>query len=248
MHASFEAGILTSDAFAGRVTGELGLSLPLEEFARDWNDIFWLNEPVSRLIARLKSRGYTLILGSNTNCLHASFYRRRFASTLDHFDALVLSYEVGCLKPDRRFYDACAAAAGALAGECVFIDDVAENVLGARRAGLQSLQYVDMAGLVDGLRGLGVEVALLECSTQRLLREIQKSNVTIGSSQFQASRRVERPEDEPFMRVEIQAVQCSLDLRAQVAWRTRTLEAGTTYGSESWCIPAARIRRRFGPS
>jgi FMN phosphatase YigB (HAD superfamily) len=163
MHLCFEAGTLTSDAFAGRVTGVLGLSLPLEEFARDWNDIFWLNEPVSRLIARLKSRGYTLILGSNTNCLHASFYRRGFASTLDHFDALVLSYEVGCLKPDRRFYEACAAAAGALAGECVFIDDVAENVLGARRAGLQSLQYVDMAGLVDGLRGLGVEVALDEC-------------------------------------------------------------------------------------
>ena len=64
--------ILTSDAFAGSVTAGLGLSLPLEEFVRDWEDIFWLNEPVSRLIARLKSRGYTLILGSNTNVLHAS--------------------------------------------------------------------------------------------------------------------------------------------------------------------------------
>ena len=159
LHASFEAGDLTPDAFAERVTGELGFSLPLEEFARDWNDIFWLNEPVSRLIARLKSGGYTLILGSNTNSLHANSYRHTFAATLDLFDALVLSYEVGCLKPDRRFYEACTAAAGVAGGDCVFIDDVAVNVEGARKAGLQSLRYVDMAGLIDGLRGFGVEVA-----------------------------------------------------------------------------------------
>jgi FMN phosphatase YigB (HAD superfamily) len=118
-----------------------------------------LNEPVSRLIERVGSGGYTLILGSNTNQIHAAYFRRRFAATLDRFDAYVLSYEVGCLKPDRRFYEACVKAAGTRAGSCVFIDDMAENVAGARGAGLQSLLYVETAGLVAGLRELGVEVA-----------------------------------------------------------------------------------------
>ncbi len=99
------------------------------------------------------------MLGSNTNVLHAPYFRRKFAATLDRFDAYVLSYEVGCLKPDRRFYEACAKAAGAPAGSCVFIDDMALNVAGARAAGLQGIQYVETAALVEELNGLGVEIA-----------------------------------------------------------------------------------------
>jgi HAD superfamily hydrolase (TIGR01509 family) len=159
LHAPFESGLITPVAFAANVTAGLGISLPFEEFVHDWEDIFSLNEPVAQLIASLDARGYRLILGSNTNVLHASFYRRRFAATLDRFDALVLSHELGCMKPDVRFYEACAKAANTPAGSCIFIDDMAENVAGAKAAGMQSLQYVDTAGLVAGLRELGVEIA-----------------------------------------------------------------------------------------
>ena len=95
LHVPFESGLLPATAFAESVTASLGLSLPFEDFVRDFEDIFWLNEPVARLIAALDSAGYTLILGSNTNALHAPFYRRQFAATLDRFDAIVLSHEVG---------------------------------------------------------------------------------------------------------------------------------------------------------
>jgi glucose-1-phosphatase len=158
LHTRFETGELTPVAFYD----ELGLEYPFEDFVRDWEDVFWLNEPVARLIARLKSRSYRLILGSNTNCLHAAYFRRKFAETLDLFDALVLSYQVGAMKPDRRFYEACERAAGVPAGECVFIDDLAGNVDGARRAGLKALQYVGNERLEEALGRLGVEVGGLE--------------------------------------------------------------------------------------
>jgi putative hydrolase of the HAD superfamily len=144
--------------FAESIMARLGLSFPFDDFARDWEDIFWLNEPVSRLVASLKSKGYTLILGSNTNSMHAVHFRRQFAATLDQFDAFVLSYEVGCLKPDVRFYEACVRAAGVPAASCVFIDDLAENVEGARNAGLKSVHYVDDPNLIANLQELGVEV------------------------------------------------------------------------------------------
>jgi HAD superfamily hydrolase (TIGR01509 family) len=107
----------------------------------------------------LKSRGYTLLLGSNTNVLHATQYRRQFARTIDLFDHLILSYEVGCLKPDARFYRAAVAAAGVPAASCVFFDDLLENVEGARKAGLNGLQYVDTPSLIAGLQQLGVEIS-----------------------------------------------------------------------------------------
>ena len=139
-----------------------GLALSDDEFLEAWQDIFWLNESVAELVAHLKSRGYTLLLGSNTNVLHARYFRRKFAPTLDHFDHLILSHEVGCLKPDARFYQACVAAAGVAPGACVFIDDMHENVEGARSAGLVAHHYIDTPGLIADLRRLGVEVPASE--------------------------------------------------------------------------------------
>jgi putative hydrolase of the HAD superfamily len=154
----FESGRMAPDRFARELMARAGLSVSYEEFVRDWEDIFWLNEPVARLVSLLKARNYTLILGSNTNVLHSSHFRRRFASTLDQFTKLVLSHDVGCLKPEAGFYAACVAAAGTSAGSCVFIDDMAENVAGARSAGLTAIQYVDTPGLRADLRRVGVDI------------------------------------------------------------------------------------------
>jgi len=154
----YEAGRITAEAFSGGVADLAGLAIPHEEFAAAWSDVFTLNEPVARLVAGLKRAGYRLVLGSNTNDLHAAHFRRRFAETLAHFDRLVLSFEVGHIKPSRPFYLACAEAAGTSPGDCVFIDDLAENVEGARAAGLAAVWYRDDASLREDLGLLGVEV------------------------------------------------------------------------------------------
>ncbi len=157
----YESGRMTAETFSEAVRTLAGLVIPHAEFAAAWSDIFTLNEPVARLIGELKARGYTLVLGSNTNDLHATQFRRQFAETLAHFDRLVLSYEVGHIKPASAFYEACAAAAGRPAAECIFIDDLPENVEGARAAGLQALLYRDTESLRDDLIALGIE--LPEC-------------------------------------------------------------------------------------
>src|SRR5262249_52289829 len=71
----FESGRTAPERFAAEVMARAGATLPYDEFVRDWQDIFWLNEPLAGLISQLKSSGYTLILGSNTNVLHSTYYR-----------------------------------------------------------------------------------------------------------------------------------------------------------------------------
>jgi putative hydrolase of the HAD superfamily len=154
----YELGQIDSKAFSESVCALIDREIPHDEFAAAWSDIFWLNRPVADLIPFLKGRDYTLVLGSNTNDLHATQFRRQFAETLAHFDRLVLSYEIGHLKPSAPFYHACAEAAGAPPEACVFIDDLPENIEGARSAGLSGLVYRDFPGLIDALRVLGVEV------------------------------------------------------------------------------------------
>jgi putative hydrolase of the HAD superfamily len=155
----FESGRIAPEEFAAETMAMAGLDLSYAEFVADWQDMFWLNEPVARLIEHLKSLGYRLLLGSNTNVLHAAHYRRQFAATLNLLDRLVLSYEVGHLKPDIRFYQACVAASERPARSCLFIDDLEENVEGARRAGLIGLHYVDTPTLIADLGRHGIEVA-----------------------------------------------------------------------------------------
>jgi putative hydrolase of the HAD superfamily len=158
LHRQFESGRIPPEEFAVSLMATGEFELPYAEFVDAWQDIFRLNEPVARLIASLKSSGYTLLLGSNTNVLHSTYYCRKFVPPFDHFDRLVLSHEVGHMKPDRRFFEACVAAAKVPSSSCLFIDDMPENVEGARQAGLDAITYVTTPSLIDDLRRRGVEV------------------------------------------------------------------------------------------
>src|SRR5262245_44616042 len=53
--ARLESGQMAPRDFAEKIMASLGLSLAFDDFARDWEDIFWLNGPVAGLIAALKS-------------------------------------------------------------------------------------------------------------------------------------------------------------------------------------------------
>jgi epoxide hydrolase-like predicted phosphatase len=155
---SYESGRMTAEAFSKGVSELVGLAITHDEFAAAWSDIFSLNESIAPVLAALKRAGYTLVLGSNTNDLHANQFRRQFAETLSHFDRLVLSYEVGHIKPSAVFYLACAEAAGADPGDCVFIDDLSENVEGARAAGLVGILYQQTEGLIRDLGSIGIQL------------------------------------------------------------------------------------------
>jgi len=159
---SYEQGSIDSIQFAERVCGLIELTVSPEEFALAWSNIFWPNEPVGKLIQSLKAKGYSLILGSNTNEVHARQFKGQFAETLGYFDGLILSYEIGHLKPSTAFYLACAQAASASPDECLFIDDMPENVEGARLAGLQAIQYQEVAQLLEALSAHGVETPRIE--------------------------------------------------------------------------------------
>ena len=154
----YESGKVSAEWFSKGVSGLIGLAITHDEFSAAWADIFSANESIAPLFAFFKREGYTLVLGSNTNDLHASRFRRQFAETLAHFDRLVLSYEVGHIKPSADFYLACAEAANADPADCVFIDDLAENVEGANAAGLVGLLYQSTDRLLEDLAAMGVAV------------------------------------------------------------------------------------------
>lgn len=154
----FETGRATvEEVFAvGREHG--GLTCSHEEFVDAFCDIFSHHEPMAELVAELKRSGYRLALASNTNPAHYSKFRVMFADVLQHFDAIVVSHEVGARKPHAEFFERADRVAGAQRDRSLFIDDLADNVHAARAHGWQAIQYRQMDELRAELRRLGVRL------------------------------------------------------------------------------------------
>ncbi|NCU38223.1 HAD family hydrolase [Candidatus Saccharibacteria bacterium] len=58
------------------------------------------------------------------------------------FDTVVLSYQEQLLKPNPAVFTLTATRMRLTPGECVMIDDLAENCEGAEIAGMQSIQHI----------------------------------------------------------------------------------------------------------
>ena len=72
---------------------------------------------------------------SNTNDIHAGWLRANLPE-LDQVGSVVLSNEVGLLKPNRAIYELALNQLGVSPGQALFVDDVAENVVGGTAVGL----------------------------------------------------------------------------------------------------------------
>jgi putative hydrolase of the HAD superfamily len=149
----FDGGVVTPHEVFERVTGLVGADMSYEAFFEMYNDIFSLNAPAVDVLARVKAAGSRTLLLSNTDPERFAFVRTRFPEIL-FFDDYVLSYELKLLKPDPAIYLAAVRLAGAKPQECVFIDDMEENIKGAVAAGLAGIHYTPATDLAAELRKL----------------------------------------------------------------------------------------------
>ncbi|MGE3241925.1 MAG: HAD family hydrolase [Pirellulales bacterium] len=154
----YESGKLTTDEFFDHFCQVTGTRPDRKRLADAVCDIFQPIEPMFELVRELADAGNRLALLSNTNPLQWNFLRDgRFpvmavGQAVSAFDWAIVSYEVGIMKPEPGIYEAAARRAAAPPQNVFFTDDRAENVEGARAAGIDAVQYVDRDSLVAKLR------------------------------------------------------------------------------------------------
>ncbi len=153
--APFEEGRISPQDFVDALSRALGVRLEFDRFCELWSSIF-LPDPLlpEELLEGLRRR-YRLLLLSNTNAIHFDMIRRTYP-ILRHFHEFVLSYEVGAMKPDERIYQAAIERARCLPQECFFTDDMEAFVEGARRAGIDAVQFRSAVQIERELRDRGV--------------------------------------------------------------------------------------------
>ena len=79
------------------------------------------------------------------------------------FDAIVVSYEVGCAKPDPKIYRICLDRLKVAAQAALFVDDRAENLEAAAGLGIQTMHFTGD----ESIEALRVRLGLAAANSER---------------------------------------------------------------------------------
>ena len=130
----------------------------LPRLHQHWRDRQHLIAPNIDLIRRLRMAYKTAVLSNADGSLVRTL--RDSHGVYDLFDDVVCSADVGMAKPDPRIYALAARRIGLRPEECVFIDDLAQNVAAARGAGMHGVHFLVNEHSLEGqLAALGVRAA-----------------------------------------------------------------------------------------
>ena len=151
----FESGQIEPKAFVSELSAALGLRISYQEFCDIWMSIFLPETLIPEELLVEIGNTRRLVLLSNTNVIHFEGIRAQYP-LLRRFDAFVLSYEVGAMKPLPAIYEKAIEAARCAPEECFFTDDIQEYVEAAKNMGIDAVQFESAAQIREELRRRGV--------------------------------------------------------------------------------------------
>ena len=141
---------ISTEEFRRQICQKLGISA--EKYTETTNKTETINYELLDYIKTIRPKYKTAIL-SNVN---RGGVERRIPKPLieECFDAVVVSGDVGYIKPEREIYELTAERLGVKLDECVFIDDRQGYVAPAVEYGMMGIVYQDFAQMKTDLERL----------------------------------------------------------------------------------------------
>jgi putative hydrolase of the HAD superfamily len=136
----FESGAIHMDDYTTWALEVLGINASSAEFHDAWQRIFTPNEPMWERVRKLNAAGHRLILFSNTNAIHCPWVFDAYPE-FSLFNAAVLSFEVGAIKPHPEIYQYAVDTYQLTPETTFYIDDLPENIATGREFGFHCHQY-----------------------------------------------------------------------------------------------------------
>ncbi len=133
----------------------------IEAFHRRWPETLAGEIPGTvAILAELRQAGVRILALSNWSAETFPVALERFPF-LGWFEGIVISGEVGAIKPDRRMFERLIERSGIEPADALFVDDADANVRSAARLGFHALRFTG----ADALRAELVRLGLLPPSS-----------------------------------------------------------------------------------
>jgi putative hydrolase of the HAD superfamily len=134
-------GEITEDAHWAEVLRRL--KRPAAE-TKSFTDEFFGGDVIDRqlieTIRSLHGKVHTGLISNAWSGLREFLAREKI---IDIFDTVIISAEVGVVKPSARIYEVALEQAKVRANEAVFVDDVAANIEGCEKVGMKGILFKD---------------------------------------------------------------------------------------------------------
>ncbi len=140
IHRAYDAGIISKEASAAQIEEITGRKFTeIDDIA---SEEIVKNTVLIEYIRQLKRRGYKIGLLSN---IASNWIRDSFLTTQEQalFDAMVMSFEVGIIKPAPRIFEIACERLSIEPKEAIMVDDIDRYCTAAEAIGMKAVVYGD---------------------------------------------------------------------------------------------------------
>ena len=156
-HDHYERGIMNNEDWF--ITYKESLPQPCclkrSDFWNAWKLLLGEEKNTVNILEALNKQ-YSIWLLSNTNPKHIQdeIEKRYLFPSL--VNGAVYSFDVGVRKPEKEIYEIAMQRANANPQECLFIDDLLENIQAAKQIGIEGIHFISSEQLKQELVRLGI--------------------------------------------------------------------------------------------
>ena len=156
-HDQYERGIMNNEDWF--ITYKESLPQPCclkrSDFWNAWKLLLGEEKNTVNILEALNKQ-YSIWLLSNTNPKHIQdeIEKRYLFPSL--VNGAVYSFDVGVRKPEKEIYEIAMQRANANPQECLFIDDLLENIQAAKQIGIEGIHFRSSEQLKQDLVHLGI--------------------------------------------------------------------------------------------
>ena len=152
--SDFNKGVITGEECFRKFFGVSISEEQMEKIKSIWTSTWIATDEMLELVKNLKKH-YRLAILSNSDLLNAKKFLNN--GWYSYFDCLVLSHEIGVLKPDKKIYKITLDKLNLEAQECLFIDDQQDALKPAREMGMKTILFKSAEQLKKEFDKMGIE-------------------------------------------------------------------------------------------
>jgi len=151
----FLKGTITEDEYWRRIIKKNNWKINVSSLKKVRRESFKEIEGTKKIIKVLKEKGIKLGLLSSHTKEWVDFIRRKFDYE-KYFDSILYSYQVGYVKPEKKFYEDIIKKLQVEPEYCIYIDDKEKYLEPAKELGMKTILFKSAKQLERELSALSI--------------------------------------------------------------------------------------------
>lgn len=152
-------GIITDDEYWAWAKEQLPSNYDIGHIRHAYYDSYVLRKEMVDLLKQFRATGFRIIIFSGNMRERVAYLESKYKFS-QYFDEAIYSFDHGCNKPERKFFQILVDRLGCLPEESLLVDDREENLAIAREFGINGICYFDISQFARQLEIFGLKVRI----------------------------------------------------------------------------------------